>query len=184
MLYLSSRLVALPVLATAILMATPAFARDVAPLAKLFPMAMDALRLDRTVTVTMPNGKLQRLTSVTFTGPEGSAGGRTTTWCGLVFEPSAGEEEQGVVAVGQGFTEAVSCGGLAEAAAMPSTHTALRIGLRYRASSPHASSVEPVVVVRNKSGNWHVDNEVAERLSNVPGEVTIWRMEKLLSKDR
>ena len=146
---------------------------DAAPTSGAAPMrfadAAGPARLDCSAQAfTLADGGEVELSSWRFEPAGGRTEARNTYWCGVAVEG------QVLTVIGVGFTEAVSCDGLADAGALPKG----RIGLIYRTSSPNAQSLTSVVLTKG-GGAWAVDEGATERLL-VPSPATLAAMRKVL----
>lgn len=147
----------------------------------LFPDAAGPPVLDRSVAVRLGGGRTVRLASVRFAPAPGRSEAVNTTWCGLVVQ-AAGRADQGVVVIGAGPTEALSCDGLKDAGPLPPSGGSPRIGLVYKTSSPNAAGLTPSVLVWERaSGQWRQDERATDRLSGLAGAPTLDRMRAALS---
>lgn len=86
---------------------------------------------------------------------------------GCAVDLAAGRSPaQRLVLIGEGYTEAVSCGRLLAFGRLPSPRGTWRIGFLYRAYSPNATVTQPVVIRRDAAGGrWTVDDELSQAIS-------------------
>ena len=75
-------------------------------------------------------------------------------------------EAQRLTVIGEGETEAISCDGLIAAGRVSAPAGRQRIALLYRAHSPNADVVQPVILTREgPAGRWSTDDGLAQRIS-------------------
>jgi hypothetical protein len=145
----------------------------------LFPEAKPPLKPDgapRTIALTADT--TLELTDLRFAPRPGLSEAVDTTWCGVVLR-SAGRPAQGLITIGTNDTEALSCGGLSEAGAVPRDGPVLRIGLVYRTFSPNAAVATPVVLARDPATlTWSIDTSLSEHLAEQGEQATLARIRR------
>jgi hypothetical protein len=148
----------------------------------LFPDAQMPLKPDGGAqTISFDTAGTIEIDPVRFAPLPGHSVAFSTTWCGVVLRQAG--ERQGVVTVGTGITDALSCGHLLEAGALPEAGETLRLGLVYRTASPNASVITPIVLARRGRGAlWAVDADVSQRLTLLPGGVSLDGMRRALQR--
>jgi hypothetical protein len=93
--------------------------------------------------------------------------------CTLGIEQS-GLTRQDLVTVGQGDTEALTCGKLVAAGRIPAPKTIQRIALLYEVYGPHETILQPVILMRAGSTMlWETDDVLAQRIGEDAQLVTI-----------
>lgn len=87
---------------------------------------------------------------------------------------SAAQHPQRLTVIGEGETEAISCDGLIAAGRVPGPAGADRIALLYRAHSPNAEVIQPIILTRTaREADWHTDDKLAQRISEEAGLETV-----------
>jgi hypothetical protein len=158
-------------------------AEDAGTWADLFPDAREPLKPDGdTRRVSLGGTDAIEIQPVRFTPLPGHSVALNTTWCGVVLRDPSGAA-QGVVTVGTGITDVLSCSHLLEAGALPAAGGVARLGLVYRTASPNAAVVTPIVLARPGPGApWAVDADVSQRLTLLPGTASLARMGQALRR--
>ena len=105
-----------------------------------------------------------------------------TTWCGMVLR-DARRPPVGLVTIGKGFTEALTCIGLSEAGTVPSLGDVARIALVYRTASPNAAGSTPVILIRDPSSHvWSIDTALSQQLAEDAEPATLASIRRALSR--
>lgn len=87
---------------------------------------------------------------------------------------SESQQPQHLTVIGEGETEAISCDGLIAAGRVPGTAGTDRIALLYRAHSPNAQVIQPIILTRSaRAAEWQTDDKLAQRISEEAGLQTI-----------
>jgi hypothetical protein len=149
----------------------------------LFPDARMPLKPDGGPrTVALGPAETIEIQPLRFAPLPGHSVALNTTWCGVVLREAAAAA-QGVVTIGTGITDALSCGHLLEAGALPASDGSSRLGLIYRTASPNASVTTPIVLARPGQGApWVVDTALSQRLTLLPGVASLARMRQALQR--
>ncbi|MFL5286863.1 MAG: hypothetical protein ACJ8AW_39305 [Rhodopila sp.] len=158
-------------------------ADDAGARAILFPDAQGPLKPDGDARrVSLGGTDTIEIQPLRFTPLPGHSVALNTTWCGVVLRDPSGVA-QGVVTIGTGITDVLSCGHLLEAGALPPAGGVARLGLVYRTASPNASVVTPVVLARPGPGApWAVDADLSQRLTLLPGTASLARIRQALRR--
>jgi hypothetical protein len=148
----------------------------------LFPDARMPLKPDGEArTVSLGPAETIEIQPLRFAPLPGRSVTLNTTWCGVVLREAAAA--QGVVTVGTGITDALSCGHLLEAGPLPASGGSSRLGLVYRTASPNASVITPIVLARpGRGAPWAVDADLSQRLTLLPGAASLARMRQALQR--
>jgi len=163
------------------LLTTAAFSSPARPIipSGLFPGIVEAPEIQRgDVTLRLGKEKPLRLTPVRIEPSRDHVQWANTPWCGVVLTDSA-DKQQGVVTVGQGYTEVLKCKGLLAAGTLP----AARIGLIYATQTPHGGDERVALILARDtaSGRWAIDDSATERLSAKSVPKTISDMRRRLT---
>lgn len=98
---------------------------------------------------------------------------------------SESQQPQHLTVIGEGETEAISCDGLSAAGRVPGTAGTDRIALLYRAHSPNAQVIEPIILTRTaRAAEWQTDDKLAQRISEETGLQTIPAIRAWLRRSR
>lgn len=97
----------------------------------------------------------------------------------MAYTPAGGVASVAVT-VGTGNWETEACAGIASVGPLPPGHGGMEpAGLIYRAASPHASLLEPVVVTWSAQGPIEIDEATSRRASDA-GATTVASIRKVL----
>lgn len=122
------------------------------PVAEQFPRAVG-----QPLTITLSPGS-----AVTLQPGEAKPGPRVLCTL-MISEP--GRADQQLVTIGEDDTEALTCGRLKEAGAVPASPPMQRIALLYEAYGPHAKVLQPVILYRGTAEQaWRTDPDLAQRI--------------------
>lgn len=170
-------------LSLALSCATTASAVPPSIASELFPDAIKAPEIQRGGVILQlgPRGSM-RLTPVFVEPARDHAQWANTPWCGVVL--TAGARSQGIVTVGQGYTEVLKCRELLAAGVLQSQGSSPRIGLIYATEQPHGGGERIALILARDaaSGNWAVDETATERLSAKSVPRTIADMRRRLER--
>ena len=146
----------------------------------LFPSAVSAPTVDRSVLITISPKEKIKLTSVRFRPAPGQSQLFNTYFCGVVIK-TAGQPDQGIVVVGIGETETVNCDQLMTAGIMPPLKGEPRIGLIYRTNSPNATGDSPAILLFDAATNaWKIDEPDTVIADNINADLTLANMRSAL----
>lgn len=111
----------------------------------------------KALTIRLADGQ-----SVLLQPGEAKPGVRVT--CTLTIS-EAGRPDQRIVTIGEGDTEALTCGRLKAAGQVPAPAPMQRIALLYEAFGPHATVLQPVILYRSATGQaWQLDDALAQTI--------------------
>jgi hypothetical protein len=144
----------------------------------LFPTAASAPTLDRSVSIHMPDKTMIKLTSVRFPPAHGQSDNINTYFCGVIVS-TPGVANQGVIVIGVGETQEVSCDHLKAAGLLPARGTSPRIGLIFQTESPNTVVASPAVLIETAK-TWSLDEPDTITADNLPGDLTIAAMRAAL----
>lgn len=107
-----------------------------------------------------------------------------STVCVVELQSEA-QQPQRLTVIGEGETEAISCDGMIAAGRVPGPAGADRIALLYRAHSPNAQVIQPIILTRTaRAVEWHTDDKLAQRISEEAGLETIPAIRAWLRRSR
>lgn len=107
-----------------------------------------------------------------------------STACVVELQSKA-QRSQRLTVIGEGETEAISCDGLIAAGRVPGPEGSERIALLYRAHSPNAQVIQPIILTRSaRAAEWQTDDKLAQRISEEAGLETIPAIRAWLRRSR
>lgn len=94
-----------------------------------------------------------------------------------------GEPSQRLTVIGEGGSEALSCGHVIAFGRLPAPSGMFRLGFLYDASSPNAAVLQPVILYRGvKSSRWILDDALSQLIGEQPKVDTISAMRAWLAR--